>query len=300
MFYKSIHYLRAIAALAVVIHHATPGGVPALGAGVDVFFVISGFVIFHTAQRTPRRLDFLAARIRRIYPLWIAASLLALFISWAGIAAFPHARPYDPALFLQSLALVTAVGHEYPRVFHGVGWSLAYEMMFYLVFAAFMDWRAVSVAVASMIAVGLFLNPIWQTAPVMLEFVAGMALASYCRDRRPPFWLLPVGVLALVIFLTLPVPTRPLQLGFPALMIVAGAIGFEDRLPKSRVATMLGDASYAIYLFHFPAYWLIGPLWWPLLALCGVGAGVAAHLGIERTLTRLMKDGRQAAAPVVT
>ncbi len=124
----SIQCLRGLAALAVVLLHLGWGPPFLAGhAGVDVFFVISGFIMMHTGQREPTPGVFLAARARRVLPLWWLVVLLtaawtrdnALWRVLASLALWPTRRWDGEWQFIV-----------------GPGWSLAYEAGFYLVFAA--------------------------------------------------------------------------------------------------------------------------------------------------------------------
>lgn len=141
----SIQSLRALAALAVVVVHAADGAaansgnrhfgeVASIGAaGVDVFFVISGFIMYVTACSrpiTPQR--FLLDRFSRIVPLYWVATFLLMAVLVVGKAPIPDIR-----YLLASLALVPVD----PLPYLGVGWTLVYEMFFYALLAAALIWR---------------------------------------------------------------------------------------------------------------------------------------------------------------
>ena len=134
-----IQYLRALAALAVVVFHAAErsGYAFAIGAaGVDVFFVISGFIMWVIADRRPLSPGrFLADRIRRIVPVyWLATGVM---VAGALAGLFPN-LVLTVEHVVASLAFVPArspsTGALWPVLVQG--WTLNYEMFFYLVFAA--------------------------------------------------------------------------------------------------------------------------------------------------------------------
>jgi Acyltransferase family len=76
----SIQYLRALAALAVVVFHADPNAFTGQ-AGVDIFFVISGYIMWMIARSEPTILNFISARVTRIVPLyWLATMIMSLHL----------------------------------------------------------------------------------------------------------------------------------------------------------------------------------------------------------------------------
>ena len=139
----SIQYLRAVAALMVVFHHiinAKPWlfnpleNYPSLATGVDIFFVISGFIMY-VAARNEAPLEFLKKRIIRIVPLyWVAT--LAFVIVKTKLHIF-SLTPEDWLHIAKSLAFIphhdpTNPGKIWPYLIQG--WTLNYEMFFYLIF----------------------------------------------------------------------------------------------------------------------------------------------------------------------
>jgi peptidoglycan/LPS O-acetylase OafA/YrhL len=138
--------LRGLAALAVVLFHYTtkynelyghsdaltlrfPNGI----AGVFLFFIISGFVIFMTLERTKGPADFLVSRFSRLYPVfWVSVVLTYIVVAVFGLPG-AEVRPRDAALNL-------AMFHEWAGIpsVDGVYWTLAVELKFYLLmWAAF-------------------------------------------------------------------------------------------------------------------------------------------------------------------
>lgn len=280
--YESLQVLRALAALGVVAFH-TEGNVGTFGwaphlfqhasrygeIGVDVFFVISGFVIALVSYGAPRGLasarQFMLARIARIVPLYWA--LTAFFVALVAIApsAFGHARldlwhVIASFLFLPSINWAGIIA---PVI--NVGWTLSYEAWFYVVFATAMCMtsRPLIVVAAFLgltsllrLAHGSSVPFLVYTNPIVLEFVAGCCLGTYCSKGKRISLLAALvalfGVLALrkMYAPTLTDDNRFIVFGVPAFAIVFVAIALEARIRWSRFLGKLGDASYSLYLTH--------------------------------------------------
>jgi peptidoglycan/LPS O-acetylase OafA/YrhL len=201
-----------------------------------------------------------------------------------------------------------------------LGWTLNYEMLFYVALAGVMFLpvkRAIALltvlfgaAVAARFAFDIRQTQLmFWSDPIILEFLMGcyLALARQAGWRLPaPAALLLVmaGIVGLVLNSGSAAELRPLLVGLPALMLVAAAaLGPSfPRLAPTRVAILLGDASYALYLSH-PLFiralrevWLklADPAWplWLYAALCVVAASLAAipiYLLFERPMTRMLQ-----------
>lgn len=274
--YVTIQYLRALAALGVVAFHALETSAhrfPLGAAGVDVFFVISGFIMWTVSHREARPAVFLWRRITRITPPYWIATLL--------IAAIAVIRPkflwgvqMQPAHLLQSLLFVPhldPMGRPYPLLLQG--WTLNYEMFFYVAFALslFLPRRSQLLALTAVLlglgAVGLAARPEapaahTYTSPLLWEFAAGAWLAWLSeRGIARGAVLGAILVLAAVAGFVLAgardvqeSPLRWLVWGAPALALVAGAVCLEGagRCVVWRPLKLIGDSSYSIYLFHVP------------------------------------------------
>ena len=270
---RNIQALRAFAALNVVVFHALElagrsGLQPRTFAflegwgrnGVDVFFVISGFIMVYIQERRPRApLAFLLRRAERIAPLYWSVTLplvIALPFSWRhGLTSL---------LFLSG-----AAGYDFPVIVPG--WSLEYEMLFYLVFglSLFAPGRAASLA-AALTAVVVLVLAGWAR-PVALEFAFGMAagrafVAGLGRTRAR-LWLA-LGAFGLLASLPFdpPLELRWLVWGVPSFFLVLGA-AFENEV-RSPLLGFLGDASYSIYLVHL----LVVQGFYELVRLFGTGS----------------------------
>lgn len=266
----SIQYLRALAASAVVCFHISEqfnGPFSVGAAGVDIFFVISGFVMWvTTAGRPADPWRFVGRRITRIVPLyWIIT-----FLTAAGILIKPqffYDHLFSPLNFGGSLFFwpLLREGALHPVVIQG--WTLSYEMMFYLVFALtlFLGERlrfgALVGALIAMVALHFIVPEGYArsfTNPIVLEFAAGVIVGRlWIQDVRLSLALALVllggGFLLLAAVSLVDTDTpRVVHWGIPALLIVAGAVFAERARPFSPVAsfTFLGEASYSMYLWH--------------------------------------------------
>ncbi|MGU9978991.1 acyltransferase family protein [Phreatobacter sp. HK31-P] len=331
----SIQYLRALAALAVVVYHVL--GEPAVigAAGVDVFFVISGVVIgLITTGRTVHPLVFTYDRVTRIVPLYWIFTLLLIAVKLVAPGLLPRI-PLDGGWFVQSLLLVpvTRPGTTgtFPVLYQG--WTLWYEALFYaLVVAAVVLAPArlactLTAMITALVLAGLVLQPRGDvlavyTDPLLIEFLIGYWFAvRRAEGWRPPAaggGLLVAGGMAgfAVAALWAGSPEgwpRLIFWGLPAAALVTGAVMLEDRgrIGDWWLPQLLGDASYAIYLSHgivVSVLLLVGrragvpladPLSQPLLALavCVMVtlAGVAVHLVLERPLMAWFRRMRPAA-----
>lgn len=183
--FHSIQCLRAIAALMVLIFHMHKS--LWLGPmGVDIFFVISGFIIGQVNQQTTP-IDFLAKRAIRIIPLYWFVTLfycsLSLFTKLLPAFSFTVPRLMESLLFIPNY---DSTGHIWPLVVPG--WSLNYEVFFYVLFAAGLAFNRPLQIVATVIGILTFAGLIWgpkgafaqtYTNSLMLEFVMGLAGARF-------------------------------------------------------------------------------------------------------------------------
>lgn len=325
--FHSIQLLRALAALAVVVHHAKDflaeplPRFDALQAGVDVFFVISGFVMY-ASSRDEAPGAFLIKRLIRIAPLYILASLVQMLILKNHFSAELMRN------FALSIAFVPHFSSENSGQILPVlvqGWTLNYEMFFYLVFAAALAWGrplALSlVALGVLICLGFLTDfkaapLVTYTSPLLLEFAFGLLLARLVGKLRWPagFWLVPLAALLFWAGHDAFAPAtddfvglkRVVFWGVPALLLVAGVLVLEQHVPWRGWAYFdgLGNASYAIYLFQTVAIIAAREILkrWPIGADaqgCGliglslvivVVLGMTIHALIERPLLGFLRQ----------
>lgn len=285
---RSVQALRALAAFLVVNDHLPRlegklfpsgfmNGFGAAGAiGVDLFFVISGFIMVTTtwdafgkpgaAQR------FITRRFLRIYPpYWVALIVFATIGLLLPSALY--LAPVTVSSAITSFFLIPQVGG--PLMF--VAWSLEFEVYFYVVFAIalqfprerlalfFALWAGMTLAL-NVVAHGVSAVPVqFLGSPLALEFMGGGVIGYLVLHRHvfAPRTLLVIGIIfaaGVAVyssrfdgFASLDLAWyRVLAAGSAMLLIVYGAVTLEEHghLVPPRAAVALGDASYAMYLWH--------------------------------------------------
>ena len=282
----NLQALRGVAAAMVVAHHCKDlfhQSVPAFqdvqlgAAGVDVFFVLSGVVITLSASDSIHAKDFMLRRIVRVVPMyWIALLPIGLFLLVGLSPLGVSAQDGTIVNYLKSMFFVPFErSHGAIMPLLGVGWTLNYEMFFYLVFAMSLflplQFRAAATVgfISGLVLIGIVQKPeqtfpFFYTNPILLEFVAGVLLARWWLKTDGQkihasvgFCVLGAGVL-LLLLMAQPegfdqlAPTRVLFFGVPAILIVLGALLLhrsEVRVERPFWALM-GAASYSVYLFH--------------------------------------------------
>ncbi len=272
----SVQALRALAAWTVVGHHFMQiffgfKADSALGrffvekgaAGVDVFFVISGLVIFLSTQDEdlpPWR--FLLYRLLRIVPAyWFYTLLMALLV----VVARPMLpdQSVDLAHVLMSLFFIPSENPGgygvYPTL--NVGWTLNYEMLFYLLFAWTLlfrrQWRLLVVAALLFAVCATWTSFGWISAfyrsDIVIEFLMGIGIGMLYRKGwiRPGLWWPVLGIAtALLAIYHWPASPRALTWGLPSAVLVVACMALERFFADNRVLKVLGDCSYSVYLLH--------------------------------------------------
>lgn len=333
---------RGIAALMVVLFHLNVAvfGMPQYWpdriwsgfdvghAGVHFFFVLSGFIIAHIhfedlGDRTAwRRYAF--KRFVRIYPVYwlVLIGVLAVYFAMPQMGQGYETRP------IELLGSFTLLPTPNPPALT-VAWTLRHEVLFYALFAVgFFSRRALTYSMTVWL-LGCMVTAIagsapypfgFLFAPINLLFGMGIGAAWLLRTRVVPY-----PRFVLVIGLVLFAATGGFELaesngghwltlsyGLAGAMVVAGLVEWERSraLAVPRVLTLFGDASYALYLIHFPAISLMAKVffaaglsnvmppavWFVIMLLAVCALGVAFHLTAERWLLRLLKHRRPAIA----
>ena len=286
----AIQWLRAFAAVSVAIshclHEATKfpnassilenmGSALPFEIGVDIFFVISGFIMVYVTwgklDRPGAHWHFLRARLIRIVPLyWFYTLLLAAVAltvpSVLDTAIFSVEQLFSSLLFIPGLFGAEA------RPLLKLGWTLNYEMFFYVVFFLGIllgghrtPWVVFIGLLALIFArqLGWLSTLPWQfwASPIVLEFCFGMGIGVlYHRGFRirplPSACLIALAVLMLTLTLpNLAWATRYWVLGVPSALLVL-AFACLQRSPDIQIGTFgrfcarVGDASYTLYLMH--------------------------------------------------
>jgi exopolysaccharide production protein ExoZ len=299
---QSIQVARAIAVILVVAMHTMNLGAGGQSAavveqiavwmrnighfGVDIFFVISGFIIAklvaNSAETKAAPINFAFRRIARIYPLfWLT---LAAMMS---VPAFPGAKNTIASLMERPLSLLLAS----PPLVHPVAWTLVYEMHFYLIAAAcllcgrraplaLLVWCAIQVGIVFAADSG-FIPQYLFFKPLSLEFCLGVALSFFAHKAPLPLPIvwgsLALGLATIAGFyfggnsIAFDQVLRFFFWGLPAALIVWAAVSYELIRTKSHSAlSAIGDASYALYMWHLPV--LMISSW--LVAVRGQSLGV--------------------------
>ncbi len=332
--------MRGLAALVVVFFHSyqtvqlyhwkSSGSFTHWGEmGVDIFFVISGFVMIATTHNKGAGFKackaFIADRLIRIVPLyWIITTMMALVLLFIP-SAFNQMK-FDSIHVLTSFLFIPSTNSEGaaspPIVI--VGWTLIYEMWFYFIFASLICFTrryilpsvAIifgSLSLLSLIKSGNLYLQVY-TSPTMLEFVFGCGIGTlYFRNtafsKKISIGLIVIGLVLLPTFaqyktdFALP---RFIYWGIPSALLIAGVVFIErgNSWPKLPFFERIGDSSYSLYLTHpftllltgklilmiDPSHWLYGDF--VLLAMIPISivVGFAIHRLIERPADRFFRN----------
>ena len=237
---QDIDGLRALAILGVVLYHAFPKKFPGGFIGVDIFFVISGYlitglVLYELEQKTFRLTEFYRRRIRRLFPALLLVLLFCLAIGWRGLFATEYALLGQHTLhgvtFTSNFLLLNEVNYfdeiaEAKPLLHL--WSLAIEEQFYLIWPVL-----ILIMVRRLLVAFLFFPTI-----ILLSFLANIYLsaeapaAAFYMPYARAWELFTGGALAI---------------------IAASPMAFVNRVLLSRKTMVgLGLISYPLYLWHWP------------------------------------------------
>jgi len=315
---RSIQALRALAALAVMAAHLygieerQSGGTTLLSSiwvtgvsGVDLFFVVSGFVMVWVASDSEPSVEnsssFLFARFLRIYPVWwLFAGIMAAYL------LVSYGTPWDPDRL--SGRGVTGVEHLWKSLLlvpHNafpvlsLGWTLMHEIYFYVVFAlvlllprsyripALLIWGLVIFASISANLTDHFADTLVSLAlfPMTLEFLMGAAAAYAIKSGQTRLcWPALFAGLALFAWSCASVDflgntpdlatVRTFTFGTAFALIVYAVVAFEQSTRLGRfipdLLVRLGDWSYSLYLCHILVISAIGRLFFPIFGHPGI------------------------------
>lgn len=281
--------LRGLAALMVFVHHVhLPGPYTqsaGLHAGVQVFFALSGYLLYRPFLGTVDVKRYATKRFLRIAP----AYLLAAF----GIAALWYPGQFDPI----GILTMTRTPIE-------VVWTLRIEVVYYLVLplVAFIpSERRVPVLFGIGCASVLWNVALLTTSPrsdafttlpsMAWAFVPGM-LAAELRGREVSRWLVPLGVALIALAVWLDIPAwmdLPAAIGAGLLIAVLVNIPVRGRL--AQLCAFGGAVSYAVYLWHMAVIEAVArPYSWAGAALAfalTLGIAVLSYVLVERPAMRL-------------
>lgn len=279
----SVQFLRFVAAALVVFNHAVlalnqhfPGSVlktllnsSHFGAsGVHIFFVISGFIMVYTSFHdnvdgsfSPSQ--FLVRRVLRIYPIY--------FVYCGLYVLFYRSFFATPFLSIQDLIGTLLLLPGYSAKIIGPGWTLAYEMYFYLCFGVAMvaglkrGMQILTIFFLSSVSLRFLIDTTQQpvfliTNSLLTEFLLGAwlgyAVVTQVRVPNPIAGTMVVlGLSGFITGMLLGFDRLPATLmwGVPSALLVAGFVFFErnGQIPWFvRQCSFLGDSSYSLYLLH--------------------------------------------------
>jgi peptidoglycan/LPS O-acetylase OafA/YrhL len=310
--------------------------------GVDIFFVLSGFIMYTISMnefgRSGAPTQFFMRRLARIVPsywLFTSAMVASMFLFSQHVAHNQLSVEQALASYL-FIPTRNAYGDMYPALI--LGWTLNFEMFFYVIFAATLRFprgrglAMIFLAIGAVGTVGLIAPPtqapmaFWCN-PIVFEFLFGIALAHLHASGFRWGRAVGMGVGALAVTLLYfgaqqsePSPFWPARfvfMGLPALGVCAAAALMREAASEGRVQRLLvlaGDASFALYLSH-PFSLVALVLIWPHIGstspwlfvagafLTCVAVSIAFHLGLEKPVTdslnRWIKGSRLGARQAV-
>jgi peptidoglycan/LPS O-acetylase OafA/YrhL len=293
-----------------------PGVVERGYLGVDLFFVLSGFVLAHVygpqvESRTFHYGSFLWARLARIYPLHLLC-LAAMILVWAAgraVGATFEPSAFDTGQIIHHVLLIQAWGTVASDGWNFPSWSISAELFAYLLFpllfaAVALLRRAPVAALAASIALTFagsfwfarsgvdFHNLTWQGGALRIvpSFLAGCALWQIGRTMAPMAPSLALGGVAgsvawIAVTSELGLSSAVIWLGLVALVffVAATATGGRPILASPRWV-WLGEISFAVYMIHLPVdiiyYQVLERLIGTPTGLTAVAAGAGAFLAV--------------------
>jgi peptidoglycan/LPS O-acetylase OafA/YrhL len=286
IFRRDIQVLRGISVLLVVLYHLDLGWIKSGFLGVDVFFVISGFLMFLLYDRNDKR-KFFERRAKRLLPAYLVTILISLIAAAVITAPLEFKQVAEQSAF--GIFFSSNIGFwlqnsyfsrsEFNLLLHL--WSLGVEIQFYLIvpllFWVFSRIRHSLFIILLMSLLGCFLlvelsaSTAFFMMPARLwEFLMGYAVAAYMTNKGAPIEhrFTSVGLAGLIVMLFIPLmpvdgEAKNFIFGHPGLSALGVtlatasvlAFGLPVYLEKTRIFKLLerlGTYSYSIYLVHFP------------------------------------------------
>lgn len=308
---NSIQYMRAIAAIMVVLHHSAWKGAQYSSdplhwfhvgpIGVDLFFIISGYIMCHTINRKSTTFkNFMFARVKRIIPLYWFLSLISLVV----YLVFPekiNSSGGDTNVIYSFMLFPSE-----DKFLIQNGWTLSYEFYFYFIFAFCLGiisrykFLLPIASISILCSVNFLFKPDkhivdFLTSPLLLEFAFGMLAFLLFRGYRISTR---VGISLLIISLTLlvlinnydPDFSRVVLGGIPALLFFISMLSFEKffmmHVPNiySILFKEIGNSSYSLYLVH-PFFLVLGSVGLGQLGLSEFGYSFVTLLFIGSIVT---------------
>lgn len=294
--------------------------------GVDIFFVISGFVMWVTTEGKNKSItEFWSSRILRVAPLYWLFTFVLVAAALLVPSLFFNSRGIDPVFLLKSLFFIPARNPDIGDItpVYTIGWTLTYEMFFYVIFGLSLALRSlklrlffIATIIGALAVVGAAVAPEGPLAktytnPIITEFLLGVLL-GVTRQRWVSIGWLPTSLLlgassSALLLAEVGSFHRSLVYGIPAFFLVAGFISLEKyvRSNLSKVALLFGEASYSLYLSHpisqrlwyvifVAAFGQISSLamaaWYAVgSVMAGLIGGIICYLLVEKYLLKLAK-----------
>lgn len=282
----SIHFLRGVAALFVLIYHVyhifriyndiTLPFAEFFHIGVDIFFIISGFIMAYIISKADVIdadfiLRFIKSRFLRIFPAYFFVTVPIFFVYFYALG---NPRDFTWISLLKSLTFIPfdSNGYWYPVL--GVGWTLNYEVFFYslivisLIFMGKRYYLGVSFLMISFLTISLFweglgLPFLFWFDPIILEFLIGIMLGFIYVNKINlfQFYLFFLSLLLMLLYIF---DAKVLHMTMATVIVISALL-----LDSSRHATLffklkffsfLGSVSYPLYLIHQPLLSLLAKI----------------------------------------
>ena len=284
--YNLIQILRGFAAILVMLYHATRhyqeknlvffNGIFQNGYfGVDIFFVLSGLVIFYSSQKYLENgncIEFLKKRIFRIYPsFWIFLLLPLTIVFFITPKFIADKSAFEPINYLKVFFLV----FDHPQISQ-ISWTLSFELYFYFLFFLMIfnrNFKYLVLLILILSTINLINENIFSNlylikylfSPLILEFFLGV-LVVFILNKIHKNYL--VGFIALfiisiisfvfidylstnnIIYITK--HNRVLSFGLASFLLILSLVIFEkfNDIKSSKILILIGDSSYVLYLIH--------------------------------------------------
>ncbi len=277
-----LQILRGIAAWIVVFHHMDQSlyehqGKTAIwdffrhyGAfGVDIFFVLSGYIMFFSVKKKGKDgFSFFVDRVFRIVPVYWAMTIM-LILSAQIFSFGAYKTFYTAETLVKSFLLIPSEnpnGYGYVPFLY-VGWTLIYEMFFYIVLSVALIIRQKNALIISVVFLGALplalgeFELLGRSNFLLYEFVAGVAIAyilglasksKHARFLVSPWYIFPLILInvAAIIILNWGPPTRFITASFIVIAFLLIEPIVKKAGSKINFFVYLGDISYSTYLVH--------------------------------------------------
>jgi len=290
-FREDINGLRAWAVMAVLLFHFSLIGLPGGFVGVDIFFVISGYlmtliVVSKLKKGSFSLIDFYMARVRRILPALLVVITALLILGWYWLPTPDYQALGKESAY--SLAFISNIGYWQSAGYFDSGahekwllhtWSLAVEAQFYLLYPIFLAivwryWPKIKILTVMLLVLffsSLLLNIIlvhykpnavfyllptrgWELAAGGLVYLLASQIVLSKQNTKLILWLGWALILASMVFITQDLSWPGYWALFPVLgtTFIIFSNNQDCKLTNNTIAQWLGDRSYSLYLWHWP------------------------------------------------